>query len=105
LNSKIILLKEEETETNWDRLMELENAVELCIKLGLNLEVVHKRYKVVNNLKKESNLESKTHTITTIRHLIEGVRVNNQSFGEEEDMTGNMELFEKYTKAKIISPI
>jgi hypothetical protein len=70
LNSKLILLKEDETETNWDRLMELNNVVELCIKLGLNPEVVHKRQKVVNNLKKELNLESKTPTITTIRHLI-----------------------------------
>ena len=67
---------------NFENLMKLENAVDLCLELGLNESLVKTRYRVINNFKDKCGIKSKTPTIVTIRHLIRRIGVDNPFFVE-----------------------
>ena len=45
-----------EDEVNFERLMTLKTAIELCLALGMNVIVLRKGYEVVGNLKPEWNI-------------------------------------------------
>jgi hypothetical protein len=87
------LLREKVTElrkqgdTKFELLMKRENAVDLCIALGLNETVVRKRYEAISNVEREFKFVSKTPTLVSIQHLIYRIGVNDP-FGEEADMDG-----------------
>ena len=68
----------------WFKLTKPENAVELCVALGLNERVVRGRYNAVGNLQRELGLPDKTPSLVSIRHLVRRVPLNNP-YGSEED--------------------
>jgi hypothetical protein len=88
LSEKIHNLQQED-EARFSELMKRENAVDLCIALGVNETVVRKRYEVIGNLAREFNFTSKTPTLLSIRHLVYRIGVNNP-YGHTDDMDGNI---------------
>ena len=71
----------ETDEGELERLMKRENAVELCIALGLRESFVRKRYEAIDTLHRELGTKSKTPTMISIWHLLMRIGVNN-SFGD-----------------------
>ena len=86
LQQKVTELREQD-DGRFEILMKRENAVDLCIALGLNKTVVRKRYEAISNVQREFNIVSKTPTLISIQHLIRRIGVDNP-FGEQADMDG-----------------
>ena len=68
----------------WFKLTKPENAVELCVALGLNERVVRGRYNAVGNLQRELGLPDKTPSLVSIRHLVRRIPLD-IPYGSEED--------------------
>lgn len=84
---KVRLNELQEDQEQFDLMMQPENAVDLCLALGLNETVVRRRYEAVGNLKRELNIASKTPTLVSVRHLVYRLGVNNP-YGNPEDIDG-----------------
>ena len=87
LRERIRILQEDEED--FERLLKRENAIELCIGLGLAEDIVVKRYEAVENIREALGIPCKTSTITTVRHLIRRLSTNNL-FGDAEHIDGNI---------------
>jgi hypothetical protein len=81
----VTLLQGDEGE--FERLLKTENAVELCVALGLDEVMVAKRYEAIRKLQDSLGIKSKTPTIASIRHLIYRLATNNP-FGDERHYDG-----------------
>ena len=73
-----------------EELMKQENAVELCIALGMDGDLVRLRFLVVRNFEEALDIPTgKTHIIHSIQHLIDTIHVDNP-FGGASDRTGKI---------------
>jgi len=80
---------DQERRVEFERLMNHENAAELCIALGMNEAVVRLRFKLIRNFATDLDIPvGKTHILHSIQHLIDTIYASNP-FGEDCDIDTN----------------
>lgn len=92
LKGKIIDLSDstndEMNKARWKDMTKNEIDEEFCIAVGMNEEVVHLRFKLMENIEKDLDfLIDKSHILHSIQHIIDTIHIND-AFGKETQING-----------------